>query len=115
MVQRKVEIERLTRAARAGGGVVDPPAARAFDPGNESIRREVGFYARFVEWALAVFLLDLPVRRVRLFDTGERREEAEAERRTGSLPVGEPPTGGVDGHVRLEAAEPGAVSARVAA
>lgn len=60
--------ELLRRLAEAGGGRVDPPAALVFDPAGESIERHAPRQNRFILAALFVFLLDLLVRRVRLFD-----------------------------------------------
>lgn len=62
------DIERLRRAALAGGGALDPEPAALFDPRGEKILHHVELYARFVLAALFVFVLDLLVRRVRLFD-----------------------------------------------
>ena len=62
------EVDLLSRAARDGGGSVDPAAAAVFDPGDEKIVYREELWKRFVLAAIAVFLLDLLVRRVRLFD-----------------------------------------------
>jgi hypothetical protein len=56
------------RAAEAGGGTVDPPVARLFDPGQERIERRELVWSGFVLAALIPFLLDLLMRRVRIFD-----------------------------------------------
>ncbi len=58
----------LERAASATGGGLDPAAAAVFDPAGEVIRMHQDLWPRFVGAALALFLLDLLVRRVRLFD-----------------------------------------------
>ncbi len=58
----------LTRAAEATGGAIDAPAARYFDPAGEKIAFHEELWPRFIFAAIAVFLLDLFVRRVRLFD-----------------------------------------------
>jgi Ca-activated chloride channel homolog len=63
-------VERLREAARAGGGLFEPGAAALFAPGSESIRYHRLLWDRFVAAAVGVFLLDLLVRRVRLFDRG---------------------------------------------
>ncbi|HEX6766745.1 MAG TPA: VWA domain-containing protein [Polyangiaceae bacterium] len=78
------DIEKLTRAAAVGGGSVDPTPAAVFDPGNEKITYQKDLWSRFVLAAIVVFLLDLLVRRVRLFD-----RKAVAVRR-GSLPPSRP-------------------------
>lgn len=62
------DIERLERAALAGGGKLDPPAVEVWDPGEEKITYYEQLWNRFVLAAILVFLLDLLVRRVRFFD-----------------------------------------------
>ena len=62
------DLERLTRAALAGGGSVDPLPSKVFDPAGQKVVSYSPLWNRFVLAALAVFLLDLLVRRVRLFD-----------------------------------------------
>ena len=62
------DLERLTRAALAGGGSVDPTPAKVFDAAGQKIVSYRPLWNRFVLAAIAVFLLDLLVRRVRLFD-----------------------------------------------
>lgn len=60
--------ERLARAALIGGGLVNPTAAQLFLPGSEQIAFHEEIWQSFVFLALACFLLDLLLRRVRLFD-----------------------------------------------
>lgn len=62
------DVATMTQAALATGGVVDPPPAVLFDPAGEVIRHHEDLWPRFVGVAIALFLLDLLVRRVRLFD-----------------------------------------------
>ncbi len=62
------DIERLSRAARAGGGELDPKPESLFDPKGEQIVHHAELYSRFVLASLALFLLDVLVRRVRLFE-----------------------------------------------
>jgi hypothetical protein len=62
------DIERLSRAVLAGGGSLDPAPARVFDPAGQKIVSYRPLWNRFVLAAIALFLLDLLVRRVRLFD-----------------------------------------------
>jgi uncharacterized membrane protein len=62
------DIERLGRAVRAGGGSLDPEPRAVFEPAGEQIVRHVELYGRLVLAALGVFVLDLLVRRVRIFD-----------------------------------------------
>jgi uncharacterized membrane protein len=62
------DIEKLTRAASVGGGAIDPKPAAVFDPAGEKITYQKDLWSRFVLAAIVVFLLDLLVRRVRIFD-----------------------------------------------
>lgn len=62
------DIERLRRAALAGGGSLDPDPRSLFDPAGEKIVYYESLWNRFIFAAIAAFLLDLFVRRVRLFD-----------------------------------------------
>jgi hypothetical protein len=62
------DIEKLTRAASVGGGSLDPKPAAVFDPAGEKITYQKDLWSRFVLAAIVVFLLDLLVRRVRIFD-----------------------------------------------
>lgn len=62
------DLDRLTRAALAGGGSLDPDPKRVFDPAGQKIVSYSPLWNRFVLAAIGFFLLDLLVRRVRLFD-----------------------------------------------
>ena len=62
------DIELQARAAAAAGGSLDPEPAKVFDPQGEKIVYYRPLWSRFVLAAIAVFLLDLLIRRVRLFD-----------------------------------------------
>ncbi|HMJ14860.1 MAG TPA: VWA domain-containing protein, partial [Polyangiaceae bacterium] len=62
------DVERLRRAALAGGGALDAEPKAWFAPGDEKIVFYKNLWDRFVIAAIIVFLLDLLVRRVRLFD-----------------------------------------------
>jgi Mg-chelatase subunit ChlD len=62
------DVATLSHAASATGGVLDPSAAAVFDPAGEVIRYHQDLWPRFVGGAIALFLLDLLVRRVRIFD-----------------------------------------------
>jgi Mg-chelatase subunit ChlD len=62
------DVTTLLHAATATGGALDPPAAAVFDPAGEVIRYHQDLWPRFVGAAIALFLLDLLVRRVRIFD-----------------------------------------------
>ena len=62
------DVELQSRAAAAAGGTLDPEPAQVFDPQGEKIVYYRPLWSRFVLAAILVFLLDLLVRRVRLFD-----------------------------------------------
>ncbi len=62
------DIDTLARASAVTRGELDPAPAAVFDPAGESIRYHEDLWPRFVGGAIALFLLDLLVRRVRLFD-----------------------------------------------
>ncbi|WP_437775576.1 VWA domain-containing protein [Sorangium sp. So ce1097] len=63
------ELATLEKAAVSTGGGVDPNGVAAiFDPSGEKVTFHEELWPRFIYAAMAVFLLDLLVRRVRLFD-----------------------------------------------
>ncbi|WP_437630915.1 VWA domain-containing protein [Sorangium sp. So ce854] len=63
------ELATLEKAAVSTGGGVDPNGVAAiFDPAGEKVTFHEELWPRFIYAAMAVFLLDLFVRRVRLFD-----------------------------------------------
>jgi len=62
------DLVTLSRTALVTGGRMDPDAKQVFDPAGESIRYHQDLWSRFIGAALAVYLLDLLVRRVRIFD-----------------------------------------------
>ncbi|UQA55092.1 VWA domain-containing protein [Polyangium aurulentum] len=63
------DVATLEKAAAATGAGVDPAnIAAIFDPAGEKVTFHEELWSRFVYAAIAVFLLDLFVRRVRLFD-----------------------------------------------
>ncbi|MES1186490.1 MAG: VWA domain-containing protein [Myxococcales bacterium] len=62
------DVELQARAAAAAGGSLDPEPAKVFDPQGEKIIYYRPLWSRFVLAAIVVFLLDLLIRRVRLFD-----------------------------------------------
>ncbi|KYF67927.1 VWA domain-containing protein [Sorangium cellulosum] len=63
------ELATLEKAAVSTGGAVDPDGVAAiFDPAGEKVTFHEELWPRFIYAAMAVFLLDLLVRRVRLFD-----------------------------------------------
>jgi uncharacterized membrane protein len=63
------DLGTMEKAAHATGGAVDPPTVAAvFDPAGEKVTNREELWPRFIYAAIAVFLLDLLVRRVRIFD-----------------------------------------------
>lgn len=59
----------LEGAALATGGAIDPEApAAVFDPQGEKVTDHEDLWSRFIYAAIVVFLLDLFLRRVRIFD-----------------------------------------------
>lgn len=59
----------MEKAAVATGGTVDPPTVAAvFDAAGEKVTFHEELWPKFIYAAIAVFLLDLLVRRVRIFD-----------------------------------------------
>ena len=62
------DLTKLGRAAAVGGGALDPTPARLFDPAGEKVTYRKDLWDRFLLAAFAAFLLDLLMRRVRLFD-----------------------------------------------
>jgi Ca-activated chloride channel family protein len=58
----------LERAALATGGRLDPPLETLFDPAGQVVTYQEPLWQRFILLAIACFLLDLLMRRVRLFD-----------------------------------------------
>jgi len=74
------DLVTLSRTALVTGGRMDPTPKDVFDPAGESIRYHQDLWSRFIGAALAVYLLDLLIRRVRIFD---RKKTAK-----GSVPRG---------------------------
>ncbi len=62
------DIATLSMTAETTGGRVDPDVNGVFDPAGDTIRFHEDLWSRFIGAALAVYLIDLLVRRVRLFD-----------------------------------------------
>jgi uncharacterized membrane protein len=63
------DLTTMEKAAVATGGALDPKdVAAVFDPSGEKVTFHEELWSRFIYAAIAVFLLDLLVRRVRIFD-----------------------------------------------
>jgi hypothetical protein len=62
------DLVALARIAEVTGGGVDAGARAPFDPAGEHVSYHEDLWPRFIGAAIVVFLLDLFVRRVRLFD-----------------------------------------------
>ncbi|HWL85611.1 MAG TPA: VWA domain-containing protein, partial [Polyangiaceae bacterium] len=58
----------LARAAEITSGKLDPDPKAVFDPAGETISYHQDLWSRFILAAIIVFLLDLMLRRVRIFD-----------------------------------------------
>jgi Ca-activated chloride channel family protein len=67
------DIETLTGLARATGGRVDPSPAQLLDPQGERIPQTRPLWRFPVMAAVGLLLLDLLLRRVRIFDRGFKR------------------------------------------
>jgi len=64
----EADMMTLERSAASTGGGIDPAPSVVFDAGDEKIEYHEDLWGRMVLAAVAVFLLDLFLRRVRLFD-----------------------------------------------
>ena len=63
------DLTTMQKAAAATGGIVDPESVdKVFAADGEKVTYHEELWPRFIYAAIAVFLLDLMVRRVRLFD-----------------------------------------------
>ena len=62
------DVVTLAHAAEVTGGAANPEAKAVFDPGQESVRYYKDLWPKFVSAAIVCFLLDLFIRRVRIFD-----------------------------------------------
>ncbi|MBX3198201.1 MAG: VWA domain-containing protein [Labilithrix sp.] len=69
------DLVTLSRTALVTGGRMDPSPKDVFDSAGESIRYHQDLWSRFIGAALVVYLVDLLVRRVRIFD---RKKTAKA-------------------------------------
>jgi Ca-activated chloride channel family protein len=64
----------LESVAQASGGQFQPPLTALFDPGAEVVAYQEPLWQRFILLAMGCFLLDLLMRRVRLFDRKFERQ-----------------------------------------
>ncbi len=82
------DLATLERAATSAGGGVDPSPSVVFSPGDEKITYHEELWGRAILAAVAVFLLDLFLRRVRLFDRKflPRRRRKDRGQRTSLIP-----------------------------
>lgn len=62
------DLPLMSRLATATGGGMDAPLAAIVDPAGEKISFHQDLWSNFVKIAIAIFVLDLALRRVRLFD-----------------------------------------------
>jgi hypothetical protein len=62
------DLVTLSRTALVTGGRMEPSAKDVFDPAGETIRYHQDLWSRFIGAALALYLIDLLIRRVRIFD-----------------------------------------------
>jgi uncharacterized membrane protein len=62
------DLVTLSRTALVTGGKVEPTPKDVFDPAGETIKYHQDLWSRFIGAAMVVYLLDLLVRRVRIFD-----------------------------------------------
>jgi len=77
------DLVTLSRTALVTGGRMDPEPKQVFDPAGESIRYHQDLWSRFIGAALAIYLLDLLIRRVRIFD--RKRTAKPASKVSGGL------------------------------
>lgn len=84
----EADVDKLRRAAKVGGGGLDPEPKSVFSPGDEKIISYEKLQNWFILAALVLYLFDLLVRRVRIFD----RKFLPKRRRRTSLPPGRPPS-----------------------
>lgn len=62
------DVERLSRVASSTGGLLGPSAKQLFDPAGEKIVYRKPLWDKALIASIVLFLLDLLVRRVRIFD-----------------------------------------------
>jgi len=62
------DVQTLSRAAEVTGGKLDPLLKDVFDPAGQTITYHEDLWSRFIIAAIIVYVLDLLMRRLRLFD-----------------------------------------------
>jgi hypothetical protein len=62
------DVPLMSRLALATGGAMDAAPGAIIDPAGEKISYHEDLWTKFVKLAILVFVIDLAVRRVRLFD-----------------------------------------------
>ena len=62
------DVQTMEKMAQATGGTKDPALASIVDPAGEKVSYHQDLWTKFVELAIAVFLADMLMRRVRFFD-----------------------------------------------
>ena len=62
------DVPTMDAMARTTGGARDASQAAILDPAGEKVSYHQDLWARFVEAAILVFVIDLVLRRVRIFD-----------------------------------------------
>ncbi|MDP9033250.1 MAG: VWA domain-containing protein, partial [Myxococcota bacterium] len=70
------DLATLAQAATDTGGALDPSPGAPFEAGGQSIPFHEDLWPRFVGVAIALFALDLLVRRLRIFDRRRTRKDA---------------------------------------
>jgi Mg-chelatase subunit ChlD len=78
------DLVTLSRLAAATNATTSPEAKLVFDPQGDSVRDYQDLWPRFVAAAAALYLLDLFIRRVRIFD---RKKTARSSIPRGAQPV----------------------------
>jgi hypothetical protein len=76
------DVAALTRTAQVSGGSLNPEAKAVFDPAGEAISYHEDLWSRFIGAAILVYLIDLLMRRVRLFDRKHTVRPSPAKLRT---------------------------------
>jgi Ca-activated chloride channel family protein len=76
------DVASLKRVAEVSGGQLGPEAKSIFEPAGESISYHEDLWPRFIAAATLIYLIDLLMRRVRLFDRKRTVRASPAKLRT---------------------------------